>query len=306
MSSVCWTGRTATKLHDRRHASANFCSDSGMNAMADATLNRWVTSERIRYLGAFASMWNSFNDLYRRDSRFAGSDRNILSSIQSLPPSDPFCLAFDAACAADDQRVERSVRHIQDAATKGFVAHEAHTRFSALVSEVTANPTLGPLIWTSGHPRPAAGRATRQLPCLHIPSTVYVAWYRALRESEASSEGMVESSISVQDVLGHYGIASDASAFFVASKKPTQSQTIARILGNRLAADQHFSALLSWENVPQHDWVPPTRFAIALELLYLVRNNVMHGALDPTDMQNDPVGKTAYEVLFSWLLEISK
>lgn len=276
--------------------------------MADATLNRWVTSERIRYLGAFASMWSSFNDLYRRDARFAGMshDRDILNSIQSLPPLDPFCLAFDAVCAADDQRVERNIRQIQDAATKGAVAHESQTRFSALVREATEHPILGPLIWTGGHPRPTAGRQTRQLPCLHIPNTVYVAWYRALRESEASDECIVDPSISVQEALAHYGIASDASAFFVAPPKPTQSQTIARILGNRLAADQDFSTLLSWANIPQHDWVPPTRFAIALELLYLVRNNVMHGALDPTDMQNDPVGKAAYEVLFSWLLEVSK
>lgn len=274
--------------------------------MYDATLNRWVTSERIRYLGAFASMWTSFNDLYRRDSRFTGTDRDILNLIQSLPPSDPFCLAFDAVCVTDDQRVERNVRQIQDAATKGVAAYESHTRFSALVREAIENPTLGPLIWTCGSARPTVGRPTRQLPCLHISSTVYVAWYRALRESEASDEGVADPSISVQDVLAHYGIASDASAFFVAPPKPTQSQTIARILGNRLAADQDFSTLLSWVNAPRHDWVQPTRLAIALELLYLVRCNVMHGALDPTDMQNDPVGKAAYEVLFSWLLEVSK
>lgn len=273
--------------------------------MTDVTLNKWVTSERIRYLGAFSSMWSSFNDLYRRDSRFAGSDRDILNSIQNLPPSDPFCLAFDAVCTADDQRVERNVHQIQDAATKGVAAHEAHTRFSALVREVTENPALGPLIWTGGSPRPMAGRPTRQLPCLHIPSPVYVAWYRALRKCEASSDGSADPSISVQVALAHHGIASDASAFYAASPKQIQSPTIARLLGDDLAADPHFSTLLSWA-ATKHDWVPPTRFAIALELLYLVRNGVMHGALDPTDMQNDPVGKAAYEVLFSWLLEISK
>lgn len=250
-------------------------------------------------------MWSSFNDLYRRDTRFSGSDRDVLSAIQALPSTDPFVVAFDSICATDDQRIDQSVRQIQDAATRGFASYEATTRFSALVAEVASNPILGPLVWTGSQARPA-GRSTRQLPLLHISSPVYISWYRALRASEAEPNGMVDPSISVQEALAHYGISSDCSAFFLAAPKLTRSANIASILRNQLATEPNFSTLLSGISSSRTDWVPATRFAIALELLYLVRNNVMHGALDPTDMRNDLVGKVAYDVLFSWLLEVSK
>lgn len=142
--------------------------------MPDPMLNRWLVSERIRYLGAFSSIWSSFNDLYRRDSRFTGADREIVNTIQNLPRADPLVVAFETSCARDDQRVERTVRLVQDAATKGVVAYEAQTRLSRLVAEVTSNPILGPLIWIAGQQR-SQGRTTRELPCIHVPAVTYFA-----------------------------------------------------------------------------------------------------------------------------------
>ena len=142
--------------------------------MPDLILNKWLVSERIRYLGAFSSIWSSFNDLYRRDARFTGADRDILNAIQNVPSADSLVVAFETACAKDDQRVERTVRQVQDAATKGVVAFEAQTRFSQLVAEVTSNPVLEHLIWIVGQQRPQ-GRTTRELPCIHVPAATYFA-----------------------------------------------------------------------------------------------------------------------------------
>lgn len=273
--------------------------------MSDPTLNKWVTSERIRYLSAFSSMWSSFNDFYRRDGRFTGTDRDALKAIQNLPYTDPLFVAFESICASDDRRVEENARLIQDAATRGVASYEATTRFSALVAEIFSNPILTPSIWIGGQTRPP-GRVTLPLPCVHIPSAVYLSWYRELRASEAEPDGMPDSSITVQEALAHYGIASDGCVFFLAQPKPTKSAAIANILKNRLSAEQHFNTLLNGVMDPKHAWVPSTRFAITLELLYLIRNNIMHGALDPTDVLNDPIGKVGYEVLCAWLLEVSK
>ena len=117
---------------------------------------------------------------------------------------------------------------------------------------------------------------------------------------------MSDSSISVQEALAHRGIASDGSVFFYAPSNPTLSVAIVTSLEKRLSQDQIFNNLLKVASSPQTGWVPSSRYAIALELLYLFRNNVMHGALDPTDPANDPVGRAAYELLYTWLLEFSR
>jgi hypothetical protein len=117
---------------------------------------------------------------------------------------------------------------------------------------------------------------------------------------------MPDSSLAVQDALAHRGVASDGSAFFSAPAKATRSVAIVTALERRLSNDPLFNNLLKVASGPQRGWVPSSRYAIALEFLYLVRNNVMHGALDPTDAANDPVGRSAYELLYTWLLEFSR
>jgi hypothetical protein len=274
--------------------------------MPDPILNRWLISERIRYLGAFSSVWSGFNDFYRRDPRFQGNDRQVLTAIQSLPNTDPLVVGFEASCAQDDQRVERSVRLVDDAVMKGAVAFETQTRFSSFVSEVVLNATLGPKVWIAGQPRPHTDRTTRELPCAHLPSTEYFAWYREIRASEAEEMAMPDTSISVQDALAHRGIDSDGSAFFAAPPKISKSVGIITNLEKRLSNNPRFKTLLTFARAPQPDWVPSSRYSIALELLYLVRNNVMHGDLDPTNEANDPVGRAAYELLYNWLVEFSR
>lgn len=273
--------------------------------MPDPILERWLISERIRYLGAFSSIWSGFNDFYRRDARFTGNDRAILSAIQSLPNTDPLVVTFEAVCAQDDQRVQRSMRQVQDAATRGAVAFEAQTRFSSLVGEVMSNPILAPFVWIAGQPLPP-GRRTRALPCAHVPDTTYFAWYRELRASEVEPQCMPYASISIQEALAHRGIASDGSAFFAAPARITRSAAIVTTIEGRLRGDALFNTLLALGGAPQPDWVPSSRYGIALELLYLVRNNVMHGALDPTDAGNDPLGRAAYGLLYSWLVELAR
>ena len=120
--------------------------------MPDLILSNWLRSERVRYLSAFSAIWSGFNDWYHRDTRFKGNDRQILDSIQALTTTDPLGAAFETVCEYDDQRVQRSMRMVQDPATRGAVAFLAQTRFSSLVRGVMLNPTLASLVWTSGQP----------------------------------------------------------------------------------------------------------------------------------------------------------
>lgn len=269
--------------------------------MPDTILFNWLTSERVRYLGAFSSIWSGFNDWYRRDPRFVGNDRDCINTIQQLSNTDPLVVAFDGVCDQPDTHFQRSMPLSQDAMTRGAAAYLTQSRFSLLVREVMLNPDLARLVWIAGQTRPP-NRSTRQLPIAYVPETVYFSWYRQLRATEAEPNCMMDSSISVQDAMACWGIVADGCAFFAGPVSPTASQTIVASFETHISMDQLYQTLRRFASPPQHDWVPTSRFAIALELLYLIRNNVMHGTLDPTDIANDAVGRAAQDLLHTWLL----
>lgn len=274
--------------------------------MTDQILDNWLKSERIRYLGAFSSIWSGFNDFYRRDLRFSsiGSDREVLTKLQNLPVTDPLVTAFESICDQDNQLTNQSIRVVHDAMTRGFIAFKAQTRFSSLVREVMLNNILRPLVWIAGQTKPQ-GRGTRQVPIVYVSEAKYIDWYSELRKSEAESQCMAYPSIAVQDALAHRGINSDGCAFFASQVTPTCSKVIVETLEKNLQNDQLFQTLLTFANASWADWVPSSRYAIGLELLYLIRNNVMHGALDPTDVANDALGHAAQEFLYSWLVKFA-
>lgn len=212
--------------------------------------------------------------------------------------------AFETVCGQDDQRVERSMRVVQDAATKGVIALLEQTRFSSLVRAVMSNATLAPLVWTAGQPRPQ-GRTTQPTPIVYVPEATYLRWYGELRTNEDDFRNMALVSISVHEALAHRGIIADGCGFLAGQVTPTASEGIVTSLERSLQADPVFQSLLALNGPAESNRIPTSRFAIALELLYLVRNGVMHGALDPTAVANDPVGRAAQQLLYSWLDEFA-
>jgi hypothetical protein len=272
--------------------------------MPDPIMTNWLISERIRYLGAFSSVWSAFNDWYRRDPRFAGTDRKCLSAIQALPVVDPLVVSFERVCSRQHNRFQRPLPSQQDAMTIGAVEYSTQSLFSSLVKEVMLHPTLGPLVWITGRPKPS-GLPTNQVSVTHVPEATYFAWYKELHAAEAESECMADSSISVQKALASLGIEADGCAFFAGRPTATTSLAIVASLEKRLAQDQTFQTARMFCSATRPNRFPCQRFAIAIELLYLIRNNIMHGVLSPTELKNDLVGRAAQDLLYTWLVNFA-
>ena len=294
-----WHSESATAMHELAR----------VITFPSLALRRAREDSRVRYAQHFTALWGAFNAWYNDElpnSRTPRTDRDCIDLLKL--GTDRASRKVQAAInvlAQPSGLVNTSLQ--SNPLSEGRRRYRLPTPLTNFVRCVYEHPVArqGSYVGNVSEQPPRIGHfRPKCAPLAYLSESDHERLYKKMHEALASpSGGMLVSVVSLQDVLRSLGIGMTGSFIypappialpdhgFVISIVEQECKNIditARML--RVVAEGKNASLY-------HGFI---------ELLYGVRNLIVHGTLSPFDQANEEVLESAYKILDLLVVEISK
>jgi hypothetical protein len=296
---------------------ANWRSDSvaTMHELARVTtfpslaLRRAREDSRVRYAQHFTALWSAFNAWYNDELPDSSKPRTDRECIELLKiGTDRASRKVQEAINVLAQPSKLVIASLQqNPLSEGRRRYRLPTSLSSFVRCVYEHPVArqGSYVGNSSEqPLKMGGFRPKCAPLAHLSEHDRERLYKRMHEALASpSGGIVVSVISLQDVLRSLGIGMTSS--FIYPAPPIPLPGYAFVIGIVEQECKNIDITARMLRVVT-EGTSASVYHGFIELLYSVRNLIVHGTLSPFDQTNEEVLESAYKILDSLVVEISK
>lgn len=272
-------------------------------------LRRAREDSRVRYAQHFTALWSAFNAWYNDelpDSSTPRTDRECIELLKvgTNRASRKVQEAINVL-AQPSGLVNTSVQ--SNPLSEGRRRYRLPTPLSNFVRCVYEHPVArqGFYVGNSSEQPPKVGPfRPKCAPLACLSEHDHERLYRQMHEALASSSGgIVVPVVSLQDVLRSLGIGMTSSFIYPAPPVPLPDHGFVVDVVEQECKSIDITARMLRVVMESTN---ASLYQGFIELLYAVRNLIVHGTLSPFDQANEEVLESAYKILDSLVVEISK